>query len=284
MRIKNKADFAFVVFVIITCFIILQLAWSLIHQFSDVMWGTDTVSLIEKICWDFLYAHTLGEVLLTVISFLTVAVLITISLKDIYVYSRWNRIVSAQTDAKLTMQWRNKYPLVPIIVVKDSLPSAWTLGLLKPRIVITSSLIELLSKDELEAVLLHEKYHGMHRHPIKKWILRRVGWIMVYIPILKALSNYYTIWIELLADRYAMNQMGDVKPLASALVKMLHNSHINVGAIGVDFANTAINYRLNQILDLDGKNPVSICSKSVFIFSTFVGMFVTFIILNGCLN
>ncbi|MFC5647536.1 M56 family metallopeptidase [Paenibacillus solisilvae] len=67
--------------------------------------------------------------------------------------------------------------------------------------------VKLLSADELEAVLLHERYHCRQRQAFKKFAVQLLMDGMGYIPVIRSLGKHYFIGIELSADRYVMDQM-----------------------------------------------------------------------------
>lgn len=52
-------------------------------------------------------------------------------------------------------------------VVRSEQPYAYCYGLLRPRICLSTGLVHLLDDEELEAVLLHERYHLQNYDPLK---------------------------------------------------------------------------------------------------------------------
>jgi Zn-dependent protease with chaperone function len=136
------------------------------------------------------------------------------------------------------------------MVISHSMPVAVTMGLLKPRIVISSGLLSLMEEDEIEAVIEHEKYHLRHKDPLQMFLLSMLSVSMWYIPIFKWLSEKYNLIIELMADKHAISKVGKSDVLGSALLKILKQGPLPVLTHShASFAETSINVRIVHILD-----------------------------------
>ena len=57
--------------------------------------------------------------------------------------------------------------LVYVNVVNDSSPEAFCAGFLRPRVYVSRGAVELLTPDELRAVLQHEHHHWRMRDPLR---------------------------------------------------------------------------------------------------------------------
>lgn len=106
-------------------------------------------------------------------------------------------------------------------VIADPVPEAFCYGLFRPRIYMTSGLVEALSLIELEAVLRHERHHLRCYDP-----LRIVVWTIISKTYwwLEAEAQRAHLCRELAADRAVISEQGAM-PLASALYKLLTVSH-----------------------------------------------------------
>jgi hypothetical protein len=101
-------------------------------------------------------------------------------------------------------------------MIEASAPEAFCYGLLRPRICITSGLIEALSAAELEAVLRHERRHLRRHDPLRVvlWtVISNICWW------LEADMQQASVHRELAADRAVIAEQGR-QPLASALYKL----------------------------------------------------------------
>lgn len=96
-------------------------------------------------------------------------------------------------------------------------PIAYTAGLLRPRIWVSSGLCERLTGPALEAVLWHEHAHVLARDPLRVLIARALAALLFVVPWIAALVERYEVAKELEADRVALERLGSPAPLAQAL-------------------------------------------------------------------
>ncbi len=107
-----------------------------------------------------------------------------------------------------------------IDVVAGAEPFSFTHGLTNPHVAISGGLVESLSDAELEAVLEHERYHVLHRDPLKVFVTRLLAPTLFFLPALRDLRSRYVAARELAADRRALHKHGQ-RPLAGALYKVV---------------------------------------------------------------
>lgn len=106
-----------------------------------------------------------------------------------------------------------------VILIKDKeTKTAFTHGLLRPRIYISEGLINSLERDEFRAVFMHELHHKRRYDPLRFFILNMLKDAFFYIPIAKHVTGYIKASREHEADRAAKGKEPLV--LASALVKV----------------------------------------------------------------
>jgi beta-lactamase regulating signal transducer with metallopeptidase domain len=108
-----------------------------------------------------------------------------------------------------------------VAVVAD--PHAFSLvhGALRPQVVISAPLLELLSDKELRAVLEHERYHVANLDPLKSVAIQVLSAGLFFLPMLEPLQARYSAARELAADRHAISVCGR-RSLAGALMKAVH--------------------------------------------------------------
>ena len=99
---------------------------------------------------------------------------------------------------------------------------AFTYGYLSPKVCISSGYLDNLSREELKAVLLHEKHHLMSRDPLKVLLLKSLSNVFFYIPVLGAWAKEYEVSRELTVDRKVIEEQGTNKKIGSALLKILN--------------------------------------------------------------
>lgn len=151
---------------------------------------------------------------------------------------------------------------VSINIIADSIPFALTYGLIKPQIVLSSALIDLMSERELEAILEHEYYHCVKRDTIKLLFAYSASSSLFFLPLVKALYQRYVVEKELAADHYAIQNVG-AKELASSLYKLLqHRLMIFPNSVTVG-ANEAIDLRIEAIIS--GQSVTMPISKKIWL-------------------
>lgn len=105
-------------------------------------------------------------------------------------------------------------------VVADAQPYSFTYGLTRPRVAVSSGLVAVLSVEELEAVLHHERYHLRNADTVKAVIARAATSAFFFLPVLRHLGDRYLSGRELAADRAAMRATAN-RAIAGALFKVL---------------------------------------------------------------
>lgn len=139
------------------------------------------------------------------------------------------------------------------IVVIDRAPLAFTIGLWRPRIVLSTGLLNMLDNDEEEAVVYHELHHLWHRDPLKTTLLTVFASMMPYLPVLKHVAKQYSIVREILADNEAIRRTGNVAGIGSALLKLIRACpepwRVSDMSVQSSFADVSVNVRISRLLD-----------------------------------
>jgi multisubunit Na+/H+ antiporter MnhC subunit len=106
-----------------------------------------------------------------------------------------------------------------VLVIDGPAPVAFCAGWLRPRVYITTAVLERLSEPELKAVLAHEHKHGSLRDPLRLAIGRVLCRSLFFLPVLRALHCDYADASELTADAAALDALGGARaPLAAAML------------------------------------------------------------------
>jgi BlaR1 peptidase M56 len=105
------------------------------------------------------------------------------------------------------------------LVFEHARPQAFCVGLLRPRIFISSGALSRLDANELEAVVAHEAHHARAHDPLRVAFARVLGDALFFLPALRQLGDRYASLAELAADEAAVSASGnDPRPLAGALL------------------------------------------------------------------
>jgi len=132
-------------------------------------------------------------------------------------------------SASLSRRWRRSRHIVRgLAVVRDDgdvrvfvqdRPLAFSAGLLRPRIHVSTGALAILGPAELAAVVAHERHHTRRRDPLRLFLVRALADALFVLPALPRLTERYAALVELGADDAALSASGgDPAPLASALL------------------------------------------------------------------
>lgn len=108
---------------------------------------------------------------------------------------------------------------VAVRLLATDMVSAFSAGLGRPRIYVSSALLRGVSAAELEATLLHELAHARGRDPLRCWLVELAVWSL-WFPRTSWLGPAYRAARESRADAVVVSAMNDDRPLLRALFKV----------------------------------------------------------------
>jgi beta-lactamase regulating signal transducer with metallopeptidase domain len=146
-------------------------------------------------------------------------------------------------------------------------------GLIRPQIYLSRGMATRLTPMEVEALVLHEKYHMDNRDPLRILIGRLVVSALFFIPALKDIFKRYLVEKEVAADQSAIFYQGHSYGIAGALYKMLREMPLATGR-SMAYAGEALEYRIDYLTGDDSQNKPSIpplnLSITLFIISLLI--------------
>jgi Zn-dependent protease with chaperone function len=143
-----------------------------------------------------------------------------------------------------------------IDVVTDERPFSFCYWFLRPRICLSTALVERLDPDELRAVLYHERYHLRQRDPLRQIVARYFAAGLYVVPVVDELLSFHTLQKEIEADQEAVRASGDVRSLASALYKLLPDAdEVSLGLLVPVSSLSVTEARIDQLV---AGRPVSV--------------------------
>ena len=135
---------------------------------------------------------------------------------------------------------------VAVQLRRDDRCYACCVGMLRPKVVVSSALVALVSGEELVAVLAHEHRHQRRYAPLRAMVARTVAAGLFWVPVLSALRETHLVDEEVIADAEARAVAGR-QPLIGALVKLADTSAALSGsAIG---GADALSARIDALRD-----------------------------------
>jgi len=106
-----------------------------------------------------------------------------------------------------------------VIIVHERSLVSYTIGFLRPHVVISDGLLETLDVDEIQAVLSHEEGHLAGRDNLLILVARTLAHAFVLVPGVRFSYGRLRRAQELAADSYARRTTGDPLVVASSLQK-----------------------------------------------------------------
>lgn len=208
-------------------------------------------------------------VILLINTLLTYIFLVTLLkiVNQLVLSKTFSKRLLADKDDELTAFITSKYGHEgKLIVIKSNSVLAFTMGYIKPTIVLSTAMIQILEENELRAVIEHETFHKNNHDPLKIFILELIAQSLWFIPVTKWCQQNYSIISEILADEYAVRKMGSELELSTALIKLI-KYHVSLKASPtlVHFSGGSINFRLQQLVEPSQSIPIKLTIKSIFI-------------------
>jgi Zn-dependent protease with chaperone function len=109
----------------------------------------------------------------------------------------------------------------PVVLVENEAPLLAMSGLFRPRLLISRSVLENLSAEELDAALAHEHAHRTSHDNLKRLLLQLAPDIFPFLHALRTLERSWSQFAEWAADdQAAAGDSGRAVSLAAALVQV----------------------------------------------------------------
>lgn len=106
-----------------------------------------------------------------------------------------------------------------IILLNDKKPLAFCMGIFTPKIYLSSGLLKIMNNKELEAVILHEKYHMENKDNLFLVGLHFLKNLLFFFPFTRDLVHNFEQKEEIYADQKAAREIG-TSSVVAALKKM----------------------------------------------------------------
>ena len=182
-------------------------AWWLLLGAADATLGVLAVAEYAWLGWLLDTRYDLAAVTLVLASALAgLAATARVALRAAAGYRGLRRLVR-DNSRPLPMAMRSAVATLGLAgsveAVTAAQPFAVTVGLVRPRILVSDQLARALSAAELAAALAHERCHLRQRDPAR--LLAAYGW---YLPAARWLAGRVALNRELAADRAALTRAG----------------------------------------------------------------------------
>ena len=185
-----------------------------------------------------------------IISVLYTAIKLFATVVQVY---KFRRLLSQSTtkDHGLSDIFKSLQLIGKVVVLGETRPFAYCFGVRNPKIFISTGLIALVSRKELEVILRHEKYHLEHRDNLILLVATFIESLFPFFPILTDLIRIYKTDRELLADQEAIQGEVDARSLSSVLKKLLQYEPVTLPALAPAIADVdTLETRIKSLLSI----------------------------------
>jgi beta-lactamase regulating signal transducer with metallopeptidase domain len=135
------------------------------------------------------------------------------------------------------------------------LPTIFCHGLLRPRICMTTGLLDLLDEDELHAALRHERHHARRHDPARLVVARTLLAAISFLPGAETMLERFLFVSEMAADDAAGVEIEQRLALASAILKLARsNRALRVECSGVA-SLVAVPQRVDALIEPVSARP-----------------------------
>ncbi|MFQ5736661.1 MAG: M56 family metallopeptidase [Thermodesulfobacteriota bacterium] len=135
------------------------------------------------------------------------------------------------------------------LIRDDTLKTAFTCGLIRPRIYLSTGLLKALTREELRSVLLHEAHHRRNRDPLRFFLAAFLKDVFFYLPIAGYLAGVLHSLKEKAADESVVSRTKDPLNLAGALVKVALSGGVAAGASTASFRGASVEGRVRRLVE-----------------------------------
>lgn len=168
-----------------------------------------------------------------------------------------------------------------VLFGNDELRYAFTSGIWKPKIYLSTGICSYLTAKELHTVILHEAYHARKKAPFKQFVLQILCMLNFFLPVNRCLLNRYVSLCEKAADDAAVKISGEPIELASALLKLsrFHTLAALYPTVAFWGDQKSLEDRIIRLLEPDIAPP---CSSKTSSYLSYLSSF--FIVVIMCLS
>ena len=165
----------------------------------------------------------LGKIVIGILLFILLFTLFNVLRSVIGMYSFKKSLSRAKVSKNVGLDnLFEKVGLKGKIVIIDRIkPQAFCFGITHPKIYLSTGMIRLMSSNELEAILRHEKCHLENRDSLTLFLATMIQSLFPFFPVISDFVKIYRTDREIHADSEAISGMTENRSITEVLKKLL---------------------------------------------------------------
>lgn len=138
-----------------------------------------------------------------------------------------------------------------VVIVKNNKSFAFCFGIIRPKIYISTGLLDIVNTKELEAILIHERYHLRSRDTISTAVISTIESLFLFFPVVLDILRNFQIRQELKADQEVIKTTGSSRAILSVLKKLIKSSSDSFQATPAIASRYTLEPRINSLVNKD---------------------------------
>lgn len=164
-----------------------------------------------------------------------------------------------------------------IILFDHNDPLAFCLGIINPKIFLSTKLVSVLSINEIKSVVLHEQQHALNKDNFYMMFLNLIRYTFFFFPITSDLVKNFELHQEIVADQSVVKKMKDKSYLISALRKVVNNVQFNLLSTAYFSKKNVLEIRIKKLIGDKSKIRLFDFKNTIVSLGVFLLMF-TFVL------
>jgi Peptidase family M48 len=184
----------------------------------------------------------------------------------------WRGVSALVNAARNTRSWlRHAKPVdleqapVPAFCLDARTPAMTLVGVIRPKLLVTRPLLELLSDEELAAAIEHETGHHGSCDNLKRLAMRATPDALSMLPVCRRLEHEWALAAEQAADAHAARDQARGLALASALLKVARltpHASASPALVSPLVGGDAIAWRVSKLVEARPKSRWSMLARA----------------------
>lgn len=153
------------------------------------------------------------------------------------------------------------------VIIREDRPLAFCFGLIRPRMYLTTGMLQLLNRRELGTVILHEKHHLDQHDTLLSLLTSVIQYCFPFFPLVTDIVNRYRLEREILADSAAIRATRTGKRQVLSVLRKLLEQEVRPLSVLAPAMGANDTLELRIVTLLEGRTPLMRIAPQHLLFS-----------------